>query len=69
MLKLNNIGCEEDYKFVKCRVGWRGSFRDVDRSKAHFTLHVTRDDCEITEMDSAKPISCSKTFDANNKRI
>ena len=50
MLKLNSIGCEEDYKFVKCRVGWRGSFRNVDRSKAHFTLHVTRDD--VVPIDS-----------------
>jgi len=43
ILKFNGIGYKEDYKFVKCRVGWRGNFCDVELLQAHFTLHVTRD--------------------------
>jgi hypothetical protein len=45
LIKFNGIGYEEDDKFVKCRVGWRGNFCDVELLQAHFTLlvHVTRD--------------------------
>jgi hypothetical protein len=52
ILKFNGIGYEEDYKFVKCRVGWRGNFCYVELLQAHFILHVTRD-C-IVPIDSKR---------------